>query len=252
MRIVPLWISALVFFFQSAPSNPVVATKDPQAVGIVNQTLATAGGMKVITTLEDYTASGTVTYLEPDSVSGSVTIRQRDLSQLRIDSNLPTGTRSQLIDGGQITVREGDLSTTLFEQGPIYPGCIVLPNLFLAVASTGSDFALTYKGTVTIDGRAVHHVQTQRALTSTVTLKHPEVLTADFFIDAVTFQVVMMKSFGGPAKTDRQIHYTDYRPVNGVLMPFGISEWVGANQTWSVQLNRIDLNKGLQDSDFTL
>jgi hypothetical protein len=242
---------SVVLFSQSPPATPVAAIKDPHAMTVTAQLISAAGGMPAISAIDDYTAKGSVAYYALNNVSGTVTIRESGLTQLRFDADLPTGTRSQAINGGQVTFREGGATSTAFEQVPIYPGCVVLPNLFLAVASISPDFSLTYKGTVQVDGRTTHDLQIQRVLPHPDLIRNPEILTTDVFIEATTFQVVMMQD-SNPRREIRQIRYSDYRPLNGVLVPFAISERIGGNQTWTVQISQISLNTGLQDSDFQL
>jgi hypothetical protein len=76
------WIFCFFFFavptwaqqtqpLTSAPTAP----KDAQAVDVVNQALAAAGGVTAITAISDYTGSGNITYhwgVDHD-VQGSVT-----------------------------------------------------------------------------------------------------------------------------------------------------------------------------------
>src|SRR5258708_4838122 len=74
---------------QTTISSP--ALKDPQAVSVVNQALALAGGVVAFKTVADYTSTGVVTYHFPNEVSGPVTVRERGLTQLRVDAQLSAG-----------------------------------------------------------------------------------------------------------------------------------------------------------------
>lgn len=73
----------------------------------------------------------------------------------------------------------------------------------------------------------------------------------DYFVDANTFQVVMTQDLA-PKHVIRQLQYSDFTPVSGVLVPFSIVETDGGQQTWSMQLNQISFDTGLQDSAFVL
>jgi hypothetical protein len=220
----------------------------------VAQALAVAGGTPAISLIEDYAASGNVTYYERADIQGTVTVRESGLSQFRIDANLPTGVRSLSISDGQVTVKDanGPVGEVL-SQAPIYAGRIVLPHLLLSAASIGLDFTLSYRGTVQIDGRSAHDIQVQRVLPGQADAngRLTEHLTMDFFIDGSTFQVLMMQDVL-EQHAIRQIRYSDYRPVSGVLTPFGLREQIEGRQTWTIQLSQIGFNMRLQDSDFKL
>ncbi len=235
---------------QTTQFQPPV-TKDPQAIAIVNQALNAAGGTSAIRAITDYTASGTVSYHVPNELSGPVTIRESGLTQLRMDAQLPGGSRSQAMNDGEIRISEGGVTSTTLEPPPFYPGRIVLPHLYLAAASIGYQFGLSYGGTVELDGSSVHDIKVQRVVPNPEMVRYNEGLTMHFFIDASTFQVVMMQD-ANPRHEVRQIRYSDYRPVNGALVPFALSEQIEAHPTWTIQLTQINFNAGLQDSDFML
>jgi hypothetical protein len=254
----PVWAQQTPTLTSSSPdqtaTTPSPVTKDPQAVSVVTQALAVAGGVSNFSSIEDYTASGNVTYHQRANIQGTVTVRESGLVQLRVDANLSTGVRSESISDGQVTVKtENGPVGEVLSPAPIYPGRVVLPHLLLSAASIGPDFTLSYRGTVQIDGRSAHDIQVQRVLPG---LADPngrltEHLTMDFFIDGSTFQVLMMQDFLDQHAI-RQIRYSDYRPVSGVQLPFGLSEQIEGHQTWTFQLSRITFNTGLQDSDFKL
>src|SRR5580704_13507088 len=99
--VIPAWSKQPLPPQQTQTATQLSATKDAQAVSEVNQALSVSGGTPAIMAITDFTATGNVTYYSgPDpAVQGTVTIRGRGLGQLRIDTNLPAGTRSESIDG---------------------------------------------------------------------------------------------------------------------------------------------------------
>src|SRR5258708_3969672 len=82
-------------------TTPTPALKDPQAVSVVTQALAAAGGIPAITAITDYTATGNASYFldAARSTQATVTVRGKGLGQFRIDTNLPSGTRSESTNG---------------------------------------------------------------------------------------------------------------------------------------------------------
>jgi hypothetical protein len=91
---------------QPVPTLPP-AKKDRQAISIINQALSVAGGIQAIATIKDYTCTGTITYHKnvDRDVQGTVTIRAGGLNQLRMDTTLPSGTRSE-VTNGRITIKD--------------------------------------------------------------------------------------------------------------------------------------------------
>jgi hypothetical protein len=105
---------AIILFFgslfsqQSSSIYPTqTAQRDPQAMTVLAQALNTAGGTSAITAIQDYTASGTITYYwAGQPVQGAVTIRGRGSDATRLDAVLPSGTRSFAVDEGVASIKE--------------------------------------------------------------------------------------------------------------------------------------------------
>ncbi len=238
----------------SAQQTPS-ATKDPQAVSILTQALAVAGGVTAITAISDYTAAGNATYYTGvnQSINAGVTVRGKGLGQFRIDSNLPLGTRSESTDGLTTIKYEDGFVKQLHAQAPLNPARLLLPFLQLSPALTSPGFSLSYQGTVDVDGNPAYDIQVQRVLPGGGDPNSPlsRYLTVDYFIDPSTFQIVMMQDLV-PYFAPRQMRYSDFRLVSGVLVPFSISETVQGQKFRLIQLDQISFNSGLQDSDFSL
>ncbi len=244
---------------------PLPAPKDPQAVSVLSQALAVAGGTAAIAAIADYTATGNVTYHWNPEVQGSVTVLGLGFDQFRVDANLPRGMHSSVISTGQTKMKAEDGRLTQYPppypvpssdaytfQPPMFPGSLVVPHTQLAVVLTHPRFSITYKGIVQLDGSSVHDVQMQRVMPGqTQPDGMTEYHTVDFFIDTITLQLVMTQD-NVPKHIVRQIRYSDYRLVNSVLVPFSISEQMGGQKTRDIQLSQIGFNTGLQDSAFAL
>jgi hypothetical protein len=243
---VPVWTQQT-----STQPTPSPAPKDPQAVSIANQALAVTGGGSAIRAIDDMTAGGTITYHVPTEMTGPVTIRESGLTQLRLDSELPSGVRSQTMADGEVTFRENGITRTAPEPPPFYSGRIVLPQLFLAVATIGPQFRLSYGGIIQIDNRPAHDIEIERVVHQPDIIKYKEGLIVHLFVDSATLQIVMMQDVTPRGET-RQTRYSDWKAVTGALVPCALSEQIGGRQTWTIQLAQINFNTGLQDSDFQL
>jgi hypothetical protein len=172
-----------------------------------------------------------------------------------MDATLPAGTRSWAVDDGVVTTKTATgaiLSMTPKDpvpssdaypfQTPLFPGSIAFPCRQLATVVGNPGYALVYKGVSTVDGHSVHQIEFQRGLSAR---------TRDIFIDTANFQIVKVSEML-PKGEPHAMHYSDYRPVGGVLMPFSITEESGGRQIWTIQLNQISFNTGLQAASFAI
>jgi hypothetical protein len=235
---------------------PPPAVKDPEAVRVLNQAVAAAGGFASIEAVTDYTALGSVSYpTAPDeNVSGTITINGRGLKQIRLDEQRPSGNYSESINNGAIAERTADGIKHAFPQAaPVMAGSNTLPCLQLAALSVDPNVALIYKGLVSQGGVSVHHILALRTFPAQPDPHGPfiELGNAELFIDASSLQIVKAqdKIRGGAI---RSIQYSNYKTVSGVSVPFAVNERIGATVIRSTLLSRISFNNGLQDSTFDL
>ena len=262
----------LFSFALSLPAQPTpaqqsatipIATNDPQAVSIINQALAVGGGAQAVSAIRDYTGSGTITYRQDvdTEIQGTVTLKGRGAAQFRMDANLPAGVRSWIVDQGHasangtqqphVAPKPIPSSDAFPVHAPIFPGGLAFPYVELATALNSSHFVLAYKGLVQMNGRSLHDIQLQRTMPgNTVTRPSKSAYdTKDYFIDSFTFQVVMTQEMV-PKFAIRQTEYSNYVPVNGILIPFSINQRIAGQQSWSIQLSQVIFNTGLHASDF--
>jgi len=255
-----LWIGFAFFFLnlalpvwsQQTQTSQVqsAATKDPQAIAVINQALIAAGGASAMAAITDYTATGNITYQLPQQVQGTVTLRALGVGQFRMDASLPTGVRSEI---------DTDTSLIADQQGvarsypvPLNPSRIAIPVMSFIYASNSASLNVTYKGLVQLAGQTFHQIEFQYFLP--VPLYDPRGYfrnfhTVDFFIDPTTLQIAMIQDIV-IKESIRQIWYSDYRSVGGILFPFSMREQVDGQSTRQIQLSQVSVNSGLQDSDF--
>jgi hypothetical protein len=245
-------------------SAPPPAPKDPQAVSVLNQALAVAGGATTINAIADYVAKGNVTYHWAEDVRGTVALLGMGGGDIRIDAYLPTGARSEAIHDGQSTIRAADgtisqnppsykvpSSDAFPYEAPFLPASLGLPYLQLTAVLASPRMSLSYKGLVQLDGHSVHQVEAQRNVGKGGSRTVSEYETWEFFIDPSTLELVMVRDVF-PLHVIHEIRYSDYQPVSGVLVPFSIREQMGGQPTWEMQIGQISFNTGLQDSSFII
>lgn len=232
--------------------------RDPQAIQVLMQTLTTAGGIAALSAIQNYTATGTVNYYWGDGEQGSVVVKGRGTGQFRIDASLPEGTRSWAVNNGNGWVREADGTTdVIFTHNALNLGSLTFPSAFLSSALQDSSMSIVYVGLEVSNGTQVHHIRAQKFYPHNA---DPAGLFArlskrEFFIDAHTFYLVSSEDMTHPrdnATVDyvHRVEFSDYRKVNSMLVPFSIIEYVQGQPSETFQLNQINFNVGLQDSDF--
>lgn len=178
-RIAPCLVVLLCFALNLSAQNAQTQqgmTKDPQAVNIINQALAATGGAQAVTAVKDYTATGTISYLQDvdTAIQGTVTLQGRGSAQFRMDANLPRGVLSSVVNQGQtsangtsplrVATNPIPSSDAFPVHADIFPGGLGFPGMELNAALNNPLFALTYKGLVQMNGNSVHDIQVQRVI----------------------------------------------------------------------------------------
>jgi hypothetical protein len=238
----------------SSPPN-----RDEKAVSILTVALDAAGGASAFAAIQDYRATGTATYYwAGQEFTGNTTISGRGNDQFRIVTTLPNGTYVMTVSNRGGTIREVTGKTTpLPFHNAANKGNLTFPLAELAVRLRDNSVAISYVGATTFNGVTVHQVRTYRVLgpdSGNGQLLN-KLTTRDFFIDTQSFQVVGTLDMVHPnenATRDyrHELVFADFRTVDGVLVPFSITESIAGQHTWTIQLSAINYNVGLADVDF--
>lgn len=245
-------------------SSPT-AVQDPQAVSVLNQALTAAGGSQVVNGVSDYTATGNITYYGTNQLQGTVKVQGLIMGgNIRIDAMLPTGVRSWAVhDGTASTKTEAGTITTLAQSAnvpssdafpystPLFPSSLIFPVLPLGSFLNTQGFDISRSADTQVDSHSVHDIQLRRFLSAASATVSTPGQSRELFVDTTTSQIVMMRDVL-PKGVLQEIHYSSYQSINGVLMPFVITEVINNQQIWSIQLSQIGFNSGLQDSAFAL
>lgn len=245
---------------QDASATTTQATaSDPQAVAVLSQALTTGGGANAGT--QSYSGTGSITYYWAGTeVKGSVTVRSRGTDQFRLDASLPDGTRSWAVSGGEGTIKEMNGSkSTIHRYNALNSGALTNPLARIAATASEPGVQVSYVALEQVEGRSAHHVRLQPTL-KTADDPGGDALRLgklDVFVDATTSLVIKVQDvIHAEDKVQdtykRELIFSDYRMVNGTLMPFAVSERFGGQHTWSLQLDSISSNSILTDADFTL
>ncbi len=138
----------------------------------------------------------------------------------------------------------------------------LFPFLDLIADLDGPDMEAAYAGVVTINGRAAHKISIRTVDREAPKrfLRRPLEEAADFFIDTESLLIVRSERLRATEenmdfKIPSVLDFSDYRNINGVMVPFRIvntmgSATIGFYQTVTV-FNSVTINSGLPDSLFS-
>lgn len=243
----------------------------PDPKTLLLKSLEAAGGVSIYSSFKDFIAQGTVTGGAAGSGSGQATVRGAGDDQLRLDFEFNGKATAWAISHGNGQYRESEAGKVnrVASYNATNAGWLTLPYVRIATALTDSGVELKYVGLQTVDGNPVYVVRVIRHLPKTEDPKDmlSALRTADYYLDPSTLRILQMVDSIHPnraavgmnsrgqvaiAGTRRQITYSDYRQVNGTLVPYTVSETVGQQLAWTLQLNTITFNSGQSDSDFQI
>jgi hypothetical protein len=254
MRTVSFFSFFLLCSFLSAQTNPN-HQKDPQALAVVQQALLAGNAASV----QDLTASGTIAYYwGSGEVQGSAHVVALGADKFRIDTSIAGGTRSWWVGAGngQLRDTDGKISRIPYEN-TLNLGALTFPLLRLSSLAQNTRFGLKYICKQTVDNADQFHLainDSKESKQQPGAFSH-NLQNADVFIDAASSRVFRIEDQTHPVgrpdiNLPHAIVYSDYRKVNGVDVPFSISEYIGKARTWTLQLSQVSFNSGVSDSEF--
>ena len=236
--------------------NPV--QRDQQALTILAQTIAAGGGQQLMASIQDLTETGTVTYNSSEQLTGNITVKSRGFHQLRIDADLPKGTRTTVANGNGGSLKdENGWIRPINRQTATGLGGLTLPYLPLIAAIQDSSTSIVYSGIVTHNGVPAYDIRLEKVHTEQQNpgVKRGAYEARDFYIDPNTSLVAAISD---PIHTGSQsdkgiahgVVYSNYQSENGVMIPLTIAETVRDVTTFTMQISQVTFNSGLSDSEF--
>jgi len=233
---------------------------DSQGTAVLVQSLSVAGGAYGLNRIQDFTATGSITYFwAGEQVQGAATVRARGADQFRLDANLPEGTRSYAVNlvAGAFKDTDGNV-TAIPSHNTLNVGVLTFPYLTLLARLNDPLTAVSYLGVTPLVRGPAHQVRVERHFSSdTPDSTLANLCTTDYFVDAQTFLLLKTLDMTHPVETltenyTREIEFQNYQPLNGVNVPTLVREKIAGQTTWELRLTSIALNTGLTDFDFTL
>ena len=272
--------------------SPTPSTSDPQAVALLQKSLAALTGG---TTIADVTLTGTARRIAgSDDETGTATLEATSAGDSRVELSFASGNRVEIRNHSALPL-PGSLppgaSTTAAQTpqpvgewvGPggaghgMAPHNIVtdaawfFPALTVANILSSQNYVLSYAGQVTHDGATVLHVTAveqfpQLAASASTTPAPPgpplaqmmqHLSQMDFYLDPNSLLPVALDFTQHPdnnALIDLpvEIRFSEYQSVSGAVVPMDVQKFLNFGLVLDLQLTNATTNSGLSTSTFAV
>ncbi len=203
----------------------------------------------------NYYAEGTLTAGDTRRDSGAVLYQIKGIDKFRAEFNFSSGQESTIVNRGVGHRVHGNVRSKQAAWITDYFLPEVVPQLF-CTENLGPNLKATSVGLESVSGRSVVRIAIHRKATGRPTDDIDYLASeVDLFIDADSFQVLKIKTWAfSPETPDNrsvfEIFLSDYRDVNGILLPFHISHYSNGQKLDDVVLNSVRTDQPLSDSLF--
>lgn len=236
-----------------------VLTIDPQALAAAQAALAAMGGTQAITGYQDSLASGTVTiYSGSSSASYPITLKSKGLRETRVELQKAAGTNIRIVNQGQGAIIRPDGSVlTLYSNNTFYEHVEHIPLLSVLGVYGGGSVNLLYKGVAQVQAQSEDVIEIDFIPNLYDGAIYASMSKTSFFVNHTTRLIdkVQRSTFYEGDQNDtvnEETYFSDYRSVNGMLVPFHQTVFNNGQMDTDLTLNAVTLNVGLPDSDFAL
>jgi hypothetical protein len=225
----------------------------------VQQSIAAISQGSDASAIKDFRLTGFM-QISGSSLRNTIKVVSRGPDDMRLDIAMAEGgTHSVTFLGGQGKMRDRMGKETALSGSSRAGGEIAfLPTPAALSELLGSARAIEYVGSETVNGRPAHHIVVARQYSKNrdplgVATAHSR---TELFIDVHTSLVVKIASLvyeaRGQKSSRRELILADYRAVNGLILPFSITEMLDGQVSWAITVESIELNPKLADKDFAL
>jgi len=246
--------SVLLLLVSALAQQTTTVKRDAQALAILTKAIAVATTQNAVALPQDSVAQGTITFV--NGTSATLRIEHKGFRDLRQDIVFPDHQVSYVTKGGQgYSLREGKkTSLPLWVTQFHYPEHI--PAISQMADFLSPNMNLTYVGVEKVNGLAAYHI-VFTLIPTDVTPSNVVAQISEFhaFVDVQTYLVTKTQSniFSPEAIENRspaEMYYSDYRSINGLLVPFQISRYISGEKYCDITFSTVTINVGLTDTDF--
>ena len=260
MRFLRLCLFVLVGFCLAFPAAAQqTVERDPVALAIAQQALAAMGGGQSLLSYQDSEARGTLTIAVAASRNWPIVLKSKGTKKVRVELSKPNGTNTLIVNGGRGVLKHADRTTRRLQPyTTIGQRVSHIPVFSLLAEYWDSNVEVTYVGQAVVSGRPAEVVA--------LSLPSGDLLPASlaraasrtlFFIDKLSGLVAKVEydhyaENDSNAKQKVETFFSDYRNVNGVLVPFRQITHTDGRLESELVLSSVAFNVGISDSEFAL
>jgi hypothetical protein len=233
------------------PTNSAAHSSDAAALQVLANYLksvnaSTWGGMQAVGTFSSPNGSSIV--LSP------ATLTVRDGDSFRLDVQISEGNRSFRIEGGIGQILESDGKKHVVPSIAAKSFLVAFPHLLMP-GFPDTQAILLDRGLVTIETRSLHRI----TVIETVLLDslHSQSGTGvlDLYFDPMSHFLIKSAQYvqldsGDRAHYLQVVSYSNYQAVEGVQIPFTISQTLNGQKQWAMNLTEVNLHPTLDKSYF--
>lgn len=230
-------------------TSTATVSRDPSALALLAQCGGAMGGGSI----QDTSATGTLTSADTSAPPASITLQSKGAAE-RFDVSSPDESKTSVLNEGRSwAVRQGKRERVSYALSAYHrPEHVPALACLLDFAKTNMSFA--YLGTQDVRGRSAHHV---KIFVPSSENDRTETLLSqlDIFLDAQTLVVLKTERFvfDPQAFENRSVwatYYSDYRVVGAALMPYHIENYLDGHKVRDIAFSNVQVNAGVSDSQF--
>jgi hypothetical protein len=235
--------------------------KDPQALAVVQKSLLAMSGTTSLNSILDSQADGTLTFYAPDGpVPMPIMYKTKGTHQIRVELQQSAGTVVRIVNNGQGILQKPDGSiVNLLMNNTLGERVTHIPVLSLLAENLDPAVKVQSKGSSTVNSSVTNDV----GLSYVPNLASPDASAFEkmtqhiFHLDQST-GLVLKVDYQNCAENDTnacqkvETVFSDYRSVQGVLVPFVQTTSIDGEPYSQVVLKSVSFNVGLSDSLFAL
>ncbi|HEV8525689.1 MAG TPA: hypothetical protein VGQ71_14435 [Terriglobales bacterium] len=265
-RFFSVFTTLFLVISQAAFGQKPQAIKDPQALAIAQQALAAMDRVQGRITYQDSVGEGTLVLNGPQPVSIPVTLRTKGTRQVRVELQGAPGSTVRVLNSGRAVVQSPDgsrrkliLNNTLAERVTHIPAFSILAE------SDDPSVNVEYGGAfaISVTAGVVPSVNAEKLSFSAVSSdaadfgSFREITRNSVYVDKVTGMALKIEhtnySENNPSfKTKVETYFSDYRDVQGILVPFRQTTYYDGKLESDLWLKSVTFNVGLSDTEFAL
>lgn len=255
---------------QLAAQSSESSAQNIDAKALLMNSLLSSGSQGRASTVKDFIAHGTIA-VGAQGNSGEVTLKGRGDDQFRMDYDAEGQANSWAVNKGTGQFKNVHLHKvgTIASYNVVNQGWLTMPYLRIAAALIDPGLEVKFMGSQSIDGvdayrlRVIRHFPKQQDPKDLLS----QLRTTDYYLTTSDLKIIRMDdsvhpnraaigldSYGHVAirSIPRSMLYSDFHTVDGIQVPFSITEKVANQAMWTIHLSDVTFDTGPSDADFSL